>query len=99
MEGMDNEILQAANNALAAEVARLRAERDEARGDRNRLESIMADKRVEVVSALAEVERLREKVYKLRNALVMKMDEYKAHDPGCCEACDKARSALLGEED
>jgi len=33
---------------------------------------------------------------RLKAALRLKMDEYKAHDPGYCKACDVARE-LLGE--
>ena len=43
-------------------------------------------------------ERAEARVRTLEEALRLKCDEYKMHDPGWCAACDSARAALAGED-
>ena len=60
------------------------------------LEAKLAEAQADIRRLTAEGVAFSAEVERLREALLLKMDEYKAHDPGWCAACDSARAALRG---
>jgi post-segregation antitoxin (ccd killing protein) len=66
--------------AAESESSRLRSERESLRVAYNASAEMLSEARSEVA--------------RLTEALRLKMDEYRPHDPGYCAACDAARAAL-----
>jgi post-segregation antitoxin (ccd killing protein) len=73
--------------AAESEPSRLRSERDDSK-------KAAREWAVRAVAAERESAALRSDVARLMEALRLKMDEYRPHDPGYCAACDAARAAL-----